>query len=494
MGQYNRSSDAPGLVLDEIITKVETTRVVEHLRLPVPKGSAAAKGEPVKEYAIIREQRQGKPEKKQVDEATEFIQHIHATVNSEPAATFVPFRRLPGGGYSAGTGSGPVSGTTNGAAATGVTPYRTVGWRQPGGVITYEDRPTSGWNKTNGGNGTGTTYDNPSGGGAKPNSGTTTDNPFTGWAQPSSGTASDNRFTGWAKPNRWTAYEDRSAGWPKTNSGDRPGGWAKPAYDDRSDGYTKPASEATYGDWPGSGGWAKPNSGTDGWTKPSSEATYGDRPLGDRSGGRTKPTGGTAYDDRYGGYTKPSSEPTYGDASGGRTRPSHGTTYTYNDRPAGGWNKPNPNSNGENGTGGWNKPNANGENGTGGWNRPGGNGIRPQPYYENFEPAIVSPRGTSDGRVIRPGRWHWNSSSPPNPEGSITKPTNNIEAVADYVKETARPAAAGRFAPLSSPSVIDSKEAARRYNGVAVETPPAASQIIDSGEAATKYHGKLIAN
>ncbi|KAK5773053.1 uncharacterized protein LOC108463167 [Gossypium arboreum] len=76
-------------------------------------------------------------------------------------------------------------------------------------------------------------------------------------------------------------------------------------------------------------------------------------------------------------------------------------------------------------------------------------------------------------------------------EANLSQPTNNINTAVEYLKEAVKPPAS-RF--NGYPNTIDSREAERKYGGLAVGTSPIGSygRTIDSREAARKYGGTAV--
>ncbi|KAG8472077.1 hypothetical protein CXB51_036561 [Gossypium anomalum] len=76
-------------------------------------------------------------------------------------------------------------------------------------------------------------------------------------------------------------------------------------------------------------------------------------------------------------------------------------------------------------------------------------------------------------------------------EANLSQPTNNINTAVEYLKEAVKPPAP-RYDGY--PNTIDSREAERKYGGLAVGTPPIGSygRTIDSREAARKYGGTAV--
>lgn len=289
----------------------------------------------------------------------------------------------------------------------------------------------------------------------------------------------DTTNSGWSKPSTG-AYDMGTTGWSKPNSGiheTSANGWGRPS-GGTHDTDTNP--------------WGRPRSGTNGigttgWSKPSNhtyEAT---------TNGWGTPSGGTNGIGTT-GWRKPSS-PTYETTTNGWGAPTGGT----NDIGTGGWSRPSSKTN---------------DITTNGWSRPTGAATQ-QKFYDGYYPKNESsldeyhtPTMTTTDAWGRPSRVGY--VKPSSYESTITKPTSNIGAAVDYVRESVRPSSVTAMAPrhvrFSAPSptypmyetikeTSDSKEAGQRYGGSVVTTPTTkapTAPVIDSREAARKYNGSFV--
>lgn len=221
---------------------------------------------------------------------------------------------------------------------------------------------------------------------------------------------------------------------------------------------------------------------------PNDHHGYGGNGTNDTANsGWSKPSTGT-YDMGTTGWSKPNSG-IHETSANGWGRPSGGTHDTDTNT----WGRPRSGTNGI-GTTGWSKPSSpTYETTTNGWGTPTGG---------------TTPTMTTTDRWGRPSRVGY--VKPSSYESNITKPTSNIGASVDYVRESVRPSSVTAMAPrqvrFSAPSptypmyetikeTTDSKEAGQRYGG-SVVTPPTTkaptAPIIDSREAARKYNGSFV--
>ncbi|KAF9621785.1 hypothetical protein IFM89_028223 [Coptis chinensis] len=147
------------------------------------------------------------------------------------------------------------------------------------------------------------------------------------------------------------------------------------------------------------------------------------------------------------------------------------------------------------------------ENGSSRWNKTSGNNVR-DPYFGGYQGKNHMERDTNEEpTIITSGGWarpsHLGWAIPPNKDGSLTNPTNNIGAAIDYLKDATvhtavnTPAKPWFTVPTPTVATIDSREARRRYGSVS-ESPQAVnrestySSAIDSREAVRRYGGQIM--
>ncbi|XP_058076345.1 uncharacterized protein LOC131224922 [Magnolia sinica] len=304
-------------------------------------------------------------------------------------------------------------------------------------------------------NGFGAANDVGTNGRSRPAGGATNDVGSNAWGRPAGGATNGVGTNGWSRSSGGTAYEKSPDGWSKPSGGTTNvtgiSEWSRP-----SGGTTKDTGN---NGWSGLSGGTTKDTGTSGWSGPISgttkdTGTYGwGRPSDNPSSGLSKPTGGANTGPGTKGWST-TSGPT-NDTS----RPIGGPTT---DTGASRWTRPSgPGKNELDGppkpatvaTYGWRKPSSDSDDVSGGPRIPtpvtNSGWVRPSSL--NLDTGAINDYGTAP----RQGRF-----SSPVPPKQTTEET------------------------------IDSQEAARRFNGVAVKGTPTAA--IDSREAAKRYHGTFI--
>ncbi|KAJ4719584.1 Nodulation-signaling pathway protein isoform 2 [Melia azedarach] len=139
------------------------------------------------------------------------------------------------------------------------------------------------------------------------------------------------------------------------------------------------------------------------------------------------------------------------------------------------------------------------------WHKPSGNTIRNGDHHGHYQNngSQVEPTLITSGGWARPSRSGW--AVPP--DASLSRPTNDIGAAVEFLKEVAKPSSVTtsphtRFTvPITTGQkkdgygeTIDSREASKRYGNFppSFQSEEPYTKTIDSREAARKYKGAAV--